>query len=319
MRTPLLALAFAALINAGAQAQTYPRRPVTILVAQAAGGVTDVVTRLYAQTVAQETGFAFVIENRPTGAGAIAASALQAAAPDGYTLYSLIAAQHASTAVLGEGARYDPINGNQPIMTLFTIPIVLAAPANGPLRSLADLVALSKTKPGGANVGSPGLGTPSHLSGAKLLAATQAPVTFVHFRGGAPMLNDLLPGRLDAAVLSPLTSKPHVEEGNLRILATDSRERLKIFPDAPRLVELGLGDATVPAWTGLAAPPGTPADIVNTIRAAFTKASQNPELQKRMDESGLTVTTSDPQQMRELLKQAVSDLESLLTSLGLKK
>lgn len=319
VKLTIAALAALLSFSTPSSGQEFPSRPITIIVGLAAGGVSDVVTRLYAETVSKMTGYKFVVENRPTGSGAVAAAALQTAQPDGYTLYVLAAAQHATIPAMDASAPYDPVKGNQPITLLFSIPTLVIVPSDSPANSLTDLTALAKTKSGGLNVGSPGLGTPSHLSGAKLMALTKTPSQFVHYRGGAPLLTDLLPGRIDAAVISPMTAKPHLLDKKIKALSSDGAERWASFADVPVLRELGLEDATIATWFGLVAPPGTPEPIVSKLNAAFVAASKDPELRKRLNDNGLGIVTSTPKEMSVLIAKATTDIADLVGSLGLRK
>jgi tripartite-type tricarboxylate transporter receptor subunit TctC len=302
-----------------AGAQEYPSRAITLLVGLAAGGVSDVMARIYAEAVSKTLGQKVVVENRPAASGAVAASMLQNAQPDGHTLLLFSAAQHTTVPAIEDTATYDPVKGNQPITLLFNVATVVAVPADSPVNSFAELVALGKTKSGGLTFGSPGLGTPSHLTGAKLMDATKTPVQMVHYRGGAPMMSDLLPGRLDTAVLSTPLAKTFLIEKKLKALAVDAPQRWSIIPDVPTQQELGLGEATVAGWFGVAAAPGTPRAITQKLHEAFTTAARDPEVRRRIEDSGLTVATSTPEEMsRELVKEA-AEIARLVRALGLRK
>lgn len=302
-----------------ATASEYPTRPITIIVSLAAGGVSDTVTRLYAETITKQTGYNFVVDNRPTGSGAVAAAALQNAAPDGYTVYVLAGAQHTTIPAIGNVVAYDPIKGNQPVTLLFSMPTLLTVPADSPIRSLSEFVDYAKKRDGGLTVGSPGVGTPAHLSGAKLLSAVKAPVQFVHYRGGGPMLTDLLASRLDAAVLSSMTAKGHLQSKKLVALSSDGAERWRGFNEIPILKELGLADATIATWFGLVVPPATPSPIVRKLNEMFVNASKDAALQRRLLDDGLLVVTSTPDEMRQLLQNANTEINELVRTLGLNK
>ena len=189
-------------------AQQFPTRPITILIGLAAGGVSDTMARIYADAVSKTLGQRVVVENRATGSGAMAAAALQNALPDGHTLLIFSGAQHGVVPAIEKNAIYDPIKGNQPITLLFNTANVLVVPADSPVKSIAELVELGKKKAQGLTFGSPGIGSPSHLTGAKIVAATAMPAQFAHYRGGPPLVADLLPGRLDAAVISQVSPSP---------------------------------------------------------------------------------------------------------------
>ena len=278
-------------------AQDYPVRPITLLVGLAPGGVTDVLGRIYAAAASAKLGQNIIVENRPASSGAIAAAALQKAQPDGYTLLILSGSQHATIPALEANAIYDPIKGQQPITLLFDIATVLAVPAASTIGSFSELIEAGRNKPGGLNFGSPGVGTPSHLTGAKLMAATRTPVEYVHYRGGAPMMADLISGRLDAAMLSTPLAKSYLVDKRLKALAIDARTRWSIIPEAPTLAELGHGDATVASWFGVSAPPGTPEPILRKLQAAFAASGREPSVKEKIENLGLSVASSTPEEM----------------------
>lgn len=300
-------------------AQTYPSRPITILVGLAAGGVSDVMTRIYAASASKRLGQPIIIENRPTGSGAVAASALQSATPDGYTLLVFPISQHASIPAMDSNVNYDPLKGNQPITLLFSIATLVVVPANSPINSLADLIEFARKKSGGLNIGSPGLGTPAHLSGAKLMSATESPVQFVHYRGAPPMMSDLMGGRLDAAVVSSLTAKPFLLDNRIRAIVTDAIEKWAVAPQIPMLKDLGLAKAGLASWFGLAASPGTPKPVIEKLNKAFVEAANDPDVRTKIEDSGLTVITSTPEEMARMMVSDTADIEKLVHALDLRK
>lgn len=314
-----LCLVLLALSQSQSSADEYPSRPIVIMVGLAAGGVSDVMTRFYADVVSKKIGQRVLIENRPTGSGSVAAGALQSAAPDGYTLLVFPIAQHATIPALEKNVSYDPVKGNQPITLLFSIATLVVVPADSPVHSIKDLVVYAKQKTGGLTFGSPGLGTPAHLSGAKLMDVIKAPAQFIHYRGAAPMLTDLLPGRLDAAVLSSLTAKPYLVDKKIRAIVSDANEKWPVAPEIPLLRDVGLRDASLPSWFGLAAPPGTPPVIIKKLNEAFVTAGNDPDLRRRIEDNGLTVLTSTPEEMQAMILKDNADIAQLVHSLDLRK
>lgn len=302
-----------------AQAQDYPNRPITILVGLAAGGVSDVMARLYAQNVSQILGQNVIVENRPAASGAVAAAGLQKAAPDGYTLLLFSGAQHATIPALSDSATYDPVAGAQPVAVVFNFSAVVAVPADSPANSIADLVALAKSKPDGLNFGSPGVGTPSHLAAAKLVAATNIKAQFIHYKGGSPMMTDLLTGRLDAAWPSAPLAKAFLADKKIKALAIDGAQRWALVPEVPTLAEAGFGNVSVANWFAVAAAPGTPPAIVAKLNAAFAQAGRDPALKQKVEELGLSVATSTPEELGRLMAKEASDIRALVTTLGLRQ
>jgi tripartite-type tricarboxylate transporter receptor subunit TctC len=301
-------------------AQEFPTRPITILVGVAPGGVTDLATRAYANAVAKNTGWKIVVENRPVAGGAVAATAVQNAAPDGHTLLTVVGAQFASIpAIQSNNPPFDPVRGFQPITLTFRLAQLLAVPADSPATTLAELLALAKKKEGGLSFGTPGAGSPAHLLGAKIALATGTPMQYVHYRGGPPMIADLVTGRLDFGLLSYIAAKPHMDDKKLKGLVIDSDVRIEQIPTVPTLIEAGLAKERVANWFGLAAPAGTPAAVVQRLHAEFVKAASDPDVIRQLDAAGAQVATSTPEQMSRLVAEEVASMAPLIAAVGLKK
>ena len=302
-----------------AAADDFPTRPITILVGLAPGGVTDVMARLYADKVSKILGQPVVIENRAAASGAVAASALQHAAPDGYTLLLFSGAQHATIPAMTASAPYDPVKGAQPVAIVFNFAAAVAVPADSPVNSIADLVALSKKKPGGLNFGSPGVGTPSHLAAAKLMAKAGMQAQFVHYKGGAPMMTDLIADRLDVAWPSTQLARSFIKSGKIKAIAIDGAKRWNQIPNVPTLSEAGYGDVSVANWFAVAAAPGTPPAVINKLNAAFAEAGRDPALIQKVEDFGLSVATSTPQELGQAMATAAVEIKALVAKLGLQQ
>ena len=319
---PAVRLCLAAVLGlqalATARAQEFPNRPITIVVGLAAGGITDVTARLYAEAVSASIGQRILIENRQGAGGAVAAAAVQNAAPDGYTLLVFSGSQHAAVPAV-QSAPYDPVKGFQSVTLLFNLAALIAVPVTSPANSVAELLEYGKKKPGGLLFGSPGVGTPSHLLAAKISDATKTPMQYVHYRGGAPMMADLVTERVDFALASYTVSKGFFLEKKLKALAVDADARLSVMPDVPTLTEAGIGQTKVASWFALAAPAGTPSNIVQKLHDEFVKASRNPDLQRRLTENGTIINTSSPEQMSKLLAAEVESTNQLVKTLGLRQ
>ncbi len=307
------------LFGNAAQAQDFPTRPITILVGVAPGGVTDLATRAYAASIARHTGWTMVVENRPVAGGAVAATAVQNAAPDGYTLLTVVGAQFASIPAMQNNPPFDPIRGFQPVGLIFRLAQLLAVPADSPATTLAELLALGKKKEGGLLFGTPGAGSPAHLLGAKIALATGTPMQYVHYRGGPPMLADLMTGRVDFGLLSYIAAKPQIDDKKLRGLVIDSDTRLETIASVPTLIEAGLAKERVANWFGIAAPAGTPAALVAKLNDALLRAAADPDVRKQLDAAGAQVATSTPQEMSRLIADEVAAMTQLIAALGLRK
>jgi tripartite-type tricarboxylate transporter receptor subunit TctC len=312
----LVALLCAALSPAGADEPL--NKSITIMVGLAPGGITDVTARLYAEIVGRNLGQRITIENRPAAAGALAAAAVQNAPPDGSMLLVFSGSQHATVAAMGS-APYDPVKGFAFITVLFNSVVAFVVPPDSPAATLDELFESGRKKAGGLSMGTPGLGSPSHLLGARVALAAKAPLQSIHYRGGAPMMGDVLTGRLDFAVATLSTSRAFLVDKKLRALALDADTRWAGLPDVPVLAELGYGKEKVANWFGVAAPAGTPPAIVAKLREEFVKASRDPELEKRLAENGTLIATSTSEEMRAMMVAEVATMETLVKTLNLRQ
>jgi tripartite-type tricarboxylate transporter receptor subunit TctC len=299
-----------------AHAQTFPSRQITIVVGVAPGGITDTTTRIYADVVARSIGQNIVIENRPVAGGAVAAAAVQNATPDGHTLLSVVGSQFASIPAMGP-APYDPVKGFAPVTLLFRLPTLLVVPMNSPAKTAAELLALGKTKPGGLLMGSPGAGTPGHLMAAKIALGTKTPIQYVHYRGGSPVMADLISGRLDFSFASYPSAGTHLGK-TLRVLAVDAESRLPALPDTPTLIEVGLGPYRVGDWCGLLTTAGTPDAAVDKLSREFAAAARSPDLIRKLTDNGVIVASSTPSEMTRLVTQEVKNMDELIRAVGLR-
>ena len=318
----LLGLALAAVLalpGSQAEAQEFPSRQITIVVGLAPGGITDVTSRIYAEALSKVTGQRVIVENRQGAGGAVGAAAVQNAAPDGYTVLVFSGSQHVAVPAMSATAPYEPIKGFAPITLLFDLTTLVAVPANLPAKNLAELWELGKKKPGGLSFGSPGVGTPSHMLAVRLGRATNTPVQMVHYRGGGPMMADLITGRVDWALASYTVSKGHFMEKKLRALAIDADQRWDGMPDVATLTELGLGKEKVARWFAIAAPAGTPPAIVKKLNEDFIKASKDLALIKRLTDNGTPIHTSSPSEMAKLLSEENDRTKELVQALDLKQ
>jgi len=307
-----------ALVATGAPAEDYPSKPITLMVGLAAGGITDITARLYAEAVSKTIGQRVTVENKTGAGGGVAAAAVQNAAPDGYTLLVFSGSQHATVPAVGN-APYDPVKGFSPITYLFNSVVVLTVPADSPAKTMAELHDWGRKKPGGLTVGTPGLGSPSHLLGSKILLADKVPSETVHYRGGAPMMADLITGRVEMAWPTLSTSRSYLAEKKLRALALDADARWAPLPDVPTLVELGYTKERVASWFALAGPAGMPPALVAKIRDIFIQASKDPELQRRLSENGTPIVNSTPEEMGRAMAAEWETMQVLAKTLNLRQ
>lgn len=299
-------------------AQEYPNKPITIIVGLAAGGITDVTARLYAEAVGKITGQRVTVENRTGAGGGVAAAAVQNAQPDGYTLLVFSGSQHATVPAVGT-ATYEPVKGFSPITYLFNSVVALTVPADSPVKTMKELHEWGRKKQGGLTFGTPGLGSPSHLLGAKVMLADKVPFEAAHYRGGNPMMADLVTGRVDFGWPTLNTARALLAEGKLRALALDADKRWDRLPDTPTLDELGFGKEKVASWFALAGPAGMPPAVVNRVRDIFLQAQKDPDLVRRVTENGVPLASSTPEQMAKAMADEWETMQKLAVTLNLRQ
>jgi tripartite-type tricarboxylate transporter receptor subunit TctC len=200
------------------------------------------------------------------------------------------------------GIPYDPVKDFMPITLLVRVPTLLAVPAGSPANSLADLVQLAKTKPGGLSYGSAGVGSAPHITAALLQKSVGAPMTHVPYRGLAGAMNDLLGDRLDFVFSSIPSLGGTVADGKVRVLATTGAKRIKLYPNIPSMAELGRPEVDVDLWFGIVAPLGTDPAIVRTLNAMFVKATNDPELTERFSQLGVEIASGSPDEFKKTLE-----------------
>jgi len=302
-KAALLAAFAACAVGAGAQAQTYPERPVRLLVPFAAGGTTDLVARIVADGLGRELGQPVVVENRGGGGGAIGAEALVKAAPDGYTIGVATVSTMATNPATNANTPYDPLKDFTPITNLVNVPNVLTVNPKTPARTLQEFIALLKSQPGTYSYASAGTGSISHLDGELFKSLTGTDMIHVPYRGSGPALNDTLAGQVSAQFDNLPSSLGHIQAGKLRALAVAAPARVAGLPDVPTFAEAGLPAMNNMAWYGLVAPAGVPPAIVTRVHDAAAKALQDPAIRQRLMERGALVDGGTPEQYAALIKR----------------
>ncbi|WP_226381435.1 tripartite tricarboxylate transporter substrate binding protein [Falsiroseomonas ponticola] len=293
----------AAALSAPALAQeAWPARPVRVIVPFAAGGGADLVARAVSAKLQERLGRQFVIDNRPGGAGNIGTDAAAKAAPDGYTLL-ITGPSHVNNAHLFRSLPFDPIRGFAPVSLLTSAPYVLIADPALPLRSLGDLVAAAKARPGALSYGSAGNGTAGHL--AMEMIKSQAGIDMVHvpYRGSPAVLTDIMGGRIAVAFDNVLSSAPGIAAGQLRGLAVSGARRAPALPEVPTIAESGLPGFDVTVWQGALFPAGTDPAIVARLGAEMGLAMQAPDLRARLAELGAEAIGGTPADFARFLEQ----------------
>jgi tripartite-type tricarboxylate transporter receptor subunit TctC len=277
-------------------AQDWPTRPVTIVVPFPAGGLSDVVARQLAKDLSEKFGQQFVVENRLGGGGGIASVAVAKAEPDGYTLLVSAVGPHVLNKLLYKSIPYDPDRDFTPIIMIGDAPQVLIVSPTLPVNSMAELVEYSKKNPGKLTIGHVGPGTTAHLSALLFMAKTGVTGVLVGYRGGAPLLPDLLAGRLDFALpaLSPQTLSS-------KSLAVASSERVDFMPDIPTMREAGFPGLEATTWQALFGPSGVPASIVDKLNAAINDYLKRPGSKEALAQIGLRPIGGPPSVVNEAI------------------
>ena len=301
---------FAALIGAAhAQAtDTYPDRPIKLVVPAAAGGVTDTPARIVTNRMRDNLGQTFVVENQGGAGGILASENVKRAAPDGYTLLYVNAATHGLLPALKKSVPYDAMKDFVPIVMAVRAPLAVVVRSESPYKTLADLVKGADGQSKSLNYGSPGPGNTSHLIGLMLAQASKTPMQAVHYRGEAPMIQDLISGQVDFAASNIIRS--HVEAGTLRVLATTGDKRWFAFPDAPTLKELGYS-AEYYAWSGFVAPAGTPQAVVDRINKSANVALAEQDVIKALTANGFEVVGGKPDEFAKAMSSYINDVREI--------
>jgi tripartite-type tricarboxylate transporter receptor subunit TctC len=302
-----------------AHAQTYPNKPVRFISAFAPGGGSEIALRIVAQKLIDNGWPSVVVENRPGGGGVVAAQATRQSPPDGYTILQADAAAFAINVSLIPNLPYDPVNDFAPIMLTWSFPSVLTVPANLPAKSVAELLAMANSKPGGINYASSGVGSGGHLLGTMLANASRVPMTHVPYKGAGQAMPDVVAGRVDFIFASLASVKQYVEAGSVRVLAVTAKERLKELPDVPTMTEAGYPSVFLDIWFGLVAPLGTPPDIVKVIHADVSKVMHSPDVLKRLADMGLYVTTNTPEEFRAMINGDIARLGQVVREANIKQ
>jgi len=275
-----------------AWAQTYPTRPVRILVGTAPGGTVDTVARLTGQWLSEHLGQPFVIENRPGAASNMAAEAVARATPDGYTLLLSPVAMAINPSLYGH-LNYDFLRDIAPIASLVHVPLVMVVHPSVPARTVPEFIAYARANPGRLNYASPGNGTSPHLSGELFKRSTHVDMVHVPYRGGSPAYTDLLSGRVQVMFDLLPSSIASIRGGKLRGLAVTTAARVAALPDVPTLGEFVPGYETS-TWQGICAPRNTPAEIIGKLNKEINAALVDPMVEARLADLGAVTFISSP-------------------------
>jgi tripartite-type tricarboxylate transporter receptor subunit TctC len=311
----VLAAGCLAVASAAAQAQTYPSRPVTLIVPFGAGSATDTVSRIVGQHLSSALKQNIVVENRPGANGAIAATYVARSAPDGYTLFMSTNSPHSAAPFLTKNVGYDPVKDFVPITRVGSFTLLLVVHPDVPAKSIAELIAYAKANPAKLTFASGN--TSGIVAGETLKAWAGIDILHVPYKSAPPALNDVLAGRVSMMFTDLTTALPHVRANSLRALGATRKARSSLFPEVPSLHEAGVTDFEMDSWAGLFAPAGTPAEIITLVNAEVRKIIENPEVKGRLGGIGFEAFGSTPEELGEFVKVQLAKWGKMIKDAGI--
>jgi tripartite-type tricarboxylate transporter receptor subunit TctC len=301
-----------------AYAQSYPVRPVRMVIPLAPGGVTDAMGRLLAHKFNEAWGQPVIPENRPGGAGMIAAELVAKANPDGHTLLLGNINTHGINPSLYPKMPYDPVKNFAPVSLLVTVPNLLLVHPSVPASNVQALVALSKAKPAALNASSPGNGTSGHMCVAVLVAMTGARIGHVPYKGPAPALQAVISGETQLVFDTVFSALQHVKAGRVKALGLSVPRRSPLAPEIPTIAEQGLAGFNVSPWFALFTTGGTPPAVIRKIHAETIKVMNQPEVSERLQSQGLTIETGSPQDLARYVEREIARWAKVVKEAGIK-
>jgi tripartite-type tricarboxylate transporter receptor subunit TctC len=294
----------------------FPEKPLRMIVPFPAGGAADLMARGMALRLSEELGQQVVIDNRGGAGGSTAAEAAAKSTPDGYTLFFGTMGTHAINPALYPKLRYDPLKDFEAISLTHVTPRVLVVGPSVKARSIAELIALAKAKPGSLSYGSAGNGSSSHLSGALFESMAGVDMLHVPYKGSAPLLVDVLAGRIDMTFDSYTVYEDHIRSGKVHALGVTSKGRLKALPNVATIDEAGLKGYDVSNWLGLFAPAGTPVPVLTTLHAALGRAMATPALRQQLSALGIEPAFGSREEFTSLIRSELPKWAAIVKSAG---
>ncbi len=310
------ALPIAFLIS-GAVFAAYPERPIRLIVSYPPGGGTDVTARTIVGKLSDGLGKQVVIDNRPGAGSTIGTDLVAKAAPDGYTLlmsdttFGILPGLYAKLP-------FDALRDFQPVAQITSVPVGLVVHPGLPARSVKELVAMARAKPGGLNFGSGGVGTPVHMAGELLKVAAKIDIVHIPYKGAGPAFIDLLGGHFQMMFPTLQSAVPHIKSGRLRLLALTTEKRSLAFPDTPTMEEAGFPGVIAVAWFGMHAPGATPKAIIARLHAEAVKVLQDPTVKQRFETEGADIVGSTPAQFSAFVANEITKWSKVVKAAGIK-
>lgn len=324
MRIPALtrrtfaASALLALAPIGALAQSWPARPIRLVVPFPAGGGTDIIAREVANKATALTKWNFVIENRPGSGGNLGIDNAAKSAADGYTLVLGQTSNLAINPSLYSKLPYDPVKDLTPVALIGSSPLLMVVAADSPLRTLADVVAAAKAKPGAINYATSGNGTVAHLATELFQREANVKLTHIPYKGASQGLNDVIGGNVEIYVSSVTTLLGYVKNGKVRPLAVTSAKRTDDLPQVPTIAESGYKGFEAVTWFGLLGPARLPAEVTASVNAEVNKALRSDDLRSKLESQGLELTPGTPEQFGKLIRDDIAKWGKVVKESGAK-
>ena len=302
-----LLIAVGTLSASGVVAQSYPTKPIRLIVPYPPGGGTDIFARMLGVRLGETLGQQMVIENRAGAAGVLGAEAAAKAAPDGYTLVVGQASNLAINPHMMSKLPYDPVKDFAPITLIATSPSLLVVHPSLPVRSIKDLVALASARPGTINYASAGNGSPGHLAAEYFKKVTKTDIVHIPYKGATPAMLDVIAGQASLYFTSPVAAQPYVQAGRLRQIAVTSAQRFPPLPDVPAIAESGYREFDMTSWWGLLAPAGVPKEIIARLHGDAIKVLNTADMKERLASQGAVVVTNTPEQFAAYIKSEIAN------------
>lgn len=317
MRVAISALIFA-LISAGTLAQSYPGKTIRIVVPNPAGGTSDILARTIGQKLNLAWGQAVIVENRAGANGNIGANLVAQSPADGYTLLLTDVGALAISPSVFPDLPFDPARDFEPVVLISYSPHILGVHPSVPAKTVKELIALAKSRPGQLNFATAGVGSAPHLAGAEFALRTGVQWTYVPYKGGSQAVADVVAGHADVLFNGMLPVYPHVKGGRMRALAVSSAKRVAAAPEIPTVAESGLPGFETGSWQGMLAPAGTPRDIVLKLNAEIRRILGTPEMKAQLAEQGTEVRAGAPESLGQFIRSEIPRWAQVVKQSGIK-
>ena len=302
---------------AGATAQNYPARPVRLIVPSSPGGGTDISARIIAPRLSEYLGQQVVVENRPGAGTMIGGEVVARSAPDGYTLLMGISTLAINPAIYRK-VPYDALRDFAPVSQAVALPNVLVAHPSLPVKTVKELVAFARARPGQINFASAGLGTSPHLSMELFLSMTGLKMVHVPYKGSGPGVTDLVAGHVPLMMPNMLSALPHIKSGRLRALGVTSTKRASRASDIPTIAEAGVPGYEAVQWYGVLAPAGTPRPVITRLHAEVVRVLQQPDIRERFLSDGAEAVGSSPEEFAAFIRAETAKWAKVIKDAGLR-